>query len=152
MTARDLGRLLEYTVEHGAIPLTKLREVLQLYDYEEVAKWVIRLERWLKDRRQLTIDIFLKALERLRGKVPDVLPAGTIAYECRVRLGAVTVKDEDVIAVARGLSILIPDLVGVDGDKIVVNASAERVAAAVQSQLEKLHSDEPIDSNGDRNQ
>jgi hypothetical protein len=98
MTARDLGRLLEYTVEHGAIPLTKLREVLQLYDYEEVAKWVNRLERWLKDRRQVTIDIFLKALEKLRGKVPDVLPAGTIAYECRVSLGAVTVKDEDVIA------------------------------------------------------
>ena len=73
MTARDLGRLLEYTVEHGAIPLTKLREVLQLYDYEEVAKWVIRLERWLRDRRQLTIDIFLKALERLRGKVPERL-------------------------------------------------------------------------------
>jgi len=146
MTARDLGRLLEYTVEHGAIPLTKLREVLQLYDYEEVAKWVNGLERWLKGRRQITIDIFLKALERLRGKVPDILPAGTIAYECRVRLGAVTVKDEDVIAIAKGLSILIPDLVGVDGDKIVVNASAERVAAAVQSQLEKLHSDEPIDA------
>jgi hypothetical protein len=44
----------------------------------------------------------------------------------------VTAKAEDVIAVARGLTILIPDLVGVDGDKIVVNASAERVAAAVQ--------------------
>ncbi len=27
MTARDLGKLLEYTVEYGAIPLTKLREV-----------------------------------------------------------------------------------------------------------------------------
>jgi hypothetical protein len=123
---------LEYTVEHGAIPLTKLREVFQLYDHEEVAKWVDRLPKWLKDRRQITVDIFLKALERLRGKVPDVLPAGTIAYECRVNLGAVTAKAEDVIAVARGLTILIPDLVGVDGDKIVVNASAERVAAAVQ--------------------
>jgi hypothetical protein len=132
MTARDLGHLLEYTVEHGAIPLTKLREVFQLYDHEEVAKWVDRLPKWLKDRRQITVDIFLKALERLRGKVPDVLPAGTIAYECRVNLGAVTAKAEDVIAVARGLTILIPDLVGVDGDKIVVNASAERVAAAVQ--------------------
>jgi hypothetical protein len=152
MTARDLGRLLEYTVEHGAIPLTKLREVLNLYDYEEVGQWVKHLEKWLRGRRQVTIDIFLKALERLRGKVPDVLPAGTIAYECRVSLGAVTVKDEDVIAIARGLSILIPDLVGVDGDKIVVNASAERVAAAVQSQLDKLHSDEPLDTSGDSSQ
>jgi len=52
----------------------------------------------------------------------------------------------DVIALARGLSILVPDLVGMDGaDKIVVNASAERVAASVQSQLEKLHSEEPAE-------
>jgi hypothetical protein len=66
-----------------------------------------------------------------------------IAYKCREGLNAVSVKDDDVISVARGLSILIPDLVGVDDDKIVVNASAARVAAAVESQLEKLHNEEP---------
>jgi hypothetical protein len=79
--------------------------------------------------------------------VPDVLPAGVIAYECRQSLNAVSVKDDDVIAVARGLSILIPDLVGIDGDKIVVNASAARVADAVQSQIEKLHNEEPVMNN-----
>ena len=36
------------------------------------------------------------------------------------------------------------DRLGVDGDKIVVNASASRVAAAVASQLEKLHDTEMI--------
>ena len=50
-----------------------------------------------------------------------------------------------MIALARGLSILIPDLVGIDNDKIVVNASAEKVAAAVASQLEKLHDGEPVE-------
>lgn len=40
----------------------------------------------------------------------------------------------------RGLSILVPDLVGIDeSERIIVNASAERVAAAVGAQLEKLH-------------
>jgi hypothetical protein len=143
--ARDLGKLLEYTVEYGAIPVTKIREVFQIYDPNTVSKWVEELEKWLQEQRPLTIDIFLKALESLKGKVPDVLPAGVIAYECRQSLKAVSVKDEDVIAVARGLSILIPDLVGVDGDKIVVNASASKVAAAVASQLERLHSAEPIE-------
>jgi hypothetical protein len=79
------------------------------------------------------------ALKNLKGKIPDALSAGTIVYECRDKLGAVSVKNEDVIAVARGLSILVPDLVGVEGDKIVVNASPERVAAAVETQLEQLH-------------
>jgi hypothetical protein len=144
MKAHDLGKLLEYTVEYGAIPLTKLREVFQLYSPDEVSKWVEELEGWLKEQRPLTIDIFLRALENLKGKVPDVLPAGMIAYECREGLDAVGVKDSDVIAVARGLSILIPDLVGImDEDKIVVNASAARVTAAVESQLEKLYNEEP---------
>jgi hypothetical protein len=144
MTARDLGKLLEYTVEYGAIPVTKIREVLQIYKPSAVSKWVEELEEWLKEQRPLTIDIFLKALRNLKGKVPDVLPAGVIAFACREGLNAVSVKDSDVIAVAQGLSILIPDLVGVDEDKIVVNASADRVAAAVESQLEKLHSAEPV--------
>jgi hypothetical protein len=69
------------------------------------------------------------------------LAASIIAYECRESLGAVTVKDADVIAVAAGLQVLIPDLVGLDGDKITVNASAARVAAAVAAQLEQLHED-----------
>jgi hypothetical protein len=141
MKASDLGRLLEYTVEHGAIPLTKLREIFQLYDPEKVTEWVDGLEKWLKKSRQLTIDVFLKALDKLKGKVPDVLSASTLAFACRDFVKVASVKQEDVIAVARGLSILVPDLVGIDGDKIVVNASAERVAAAVEAQLEKLHSD-----------
>ncbi|HEY2964277.1 MAG TPA: ATP-binding protein [Pyrinomonadaceae bacterium] len=141
MTARDLGRLLEYTVEHGAIPLTKLREVFQLHNPTEVTTWVDDLEKWVKNQRHLTIDIFLKALEKLKGDVPDVLAASLIAYQCRTVFNAVTVRDDEVIAVAKGLSILVPDLVGVDSDKIVVNASPERVAAAVKAQLENLHND-----------
>lgn len=141
MTAHDLGRLLELTVEYGAIPLTKLREVFQIYDPEKVVKWVDDLRGWLSGHRQLTIDVFLKALDRLRGKVPDVLSASTIAFECREGLGIARVKESDVIAVAKGLSILVPDLVGIDSDKIVVNASAARITAAVETQLEKLQSE-----------
>jgi hypothetical protein len=145
MAARDLGKLLEYTVEYGAIPVTKIREVFHLHSPNAVSEWVEKLEGWLREKRPLTIDVFLKALENLKGKVPDVLPAGTIALECRQGLQAYSVKDEDVIAIAKGLSILVPDLVGIDGgDKIVVNASATRVAAAVESQLERLHDERPV--------
>jgi hypothetical protein len=139
MTAKDLGKLLEYTVQYGAIPLTTLREVFAIYDPAAVSAWVKGLEGRLKASRSLTIDVFLKALTNLKGKIPDALSAGTIAYECRDKLGAVSTKNDDVIAVAKGLAILVPDLVGVEGDKIIVNASPERVAAAVAAQLEQLH-------------
>jgi len=144
MMASDLGKLLEYTVAHGAIPVTKLRELFEIYDPTKVSTWVTGLQTWLQTKRPLTLDIFLKALDSLRGQVPDVLPAGTLAFACRTTLKAVSVTADDVIALARGLSILIPDLVGVDNDKIVVNASADRVAAAVAAQLEKLHDGGPV--------
>jgi hypothetical protein len=140
MVASDLGRLLEYTVEYGAIPLTKLKEVFDIYEHTNVSGWVTALKDWLQQSRTLTFDIFFKALQNLKGKVPDVLPAGMIAYQCREALGAVSVMEKDVISLAQGLSILVPDLVGVIGDKIVVNASVDRVAAAVEVQLELLHS------------
>lgn len=146
MTARDLGRLLEYTVEFGAIPLTKLQEVFGIHDHKKVTEWVNDLESWLKKKRPMTIAIFIKALEQLKGKVPDVLPAGTIAYQCREKLGAKTVQAPDVIMLARGLSILVPDLVGVEGSDIVVNANAAHVAEAIKAQLESIQSEEAVGS------
>jgi hypothetical protein len=139
MTARDLGRLLEYTVRFGAIPVTKLREVLQIYDPKKVEKWVTDLETWIKGQRPLTIDTFINALEHLRGKVPDALHVGVISLIVRETLGALSVRDPDVIALARGLSILVPDLIGVDNDKIIVNASPNYIAGAIRTQLEALH-------------
>ncbi len=139
MTAKDLGKLLEYTVQYGAIPLTTFREVMNIFDPVKVTAWVKDLEKGLKASRGLTISVFLKALTNLKGKIPDALSASTIAYECREKLGAISTKNDDVVAVAKGLAILVPDLVGVEGDKIIVNASPERVAAAVQTQLEQLH-------------
>ena len=147
MRADDLGRLLEYTVEYGAIPVTKFREVLLFHDPKEVTDWVDALADVMRSNRGLTIDVFLRALEALKGKVPDVLAASTIAFTCREQLKVVSVKDADVIALVRGLQIIVPDLVGIDGDKIAVNASAKRVAAAVEAQLENLHKD--VDASGD---
>jgi hypothetical protein len=129
-------------LQYGAIPLTVLREVFVIYDPGAVSSWVAGLEARLKANRHLTIDIFLQALKNLKGKSPDALSAGTIAYECRDKLGAVSTKNEDVLAIAKGLSILVSDLVGVEGDKIIVNASPERVAAAVATQLDHLHADD----------
>jgi hypothetical protein len=138
ITAKDLGKLLEYTVQYGAIPLPSLREMFAKYNPDEVSEWVTGLEVKLKTSRPLTITVFLKALELLKGKIPDALAASTIAYECREKLGAKSVKNADVVAIALGLSIAVPDLIGVVGDNIIVNASPERVAEAVKTQLEQL--------------
>lgn len=145
MRAVDLGRLLEYTVTYGAIPLDTLEKVFTLRAPKEVSAWVQELESSLKSKRKLTIDIFLKALDALRGKVPDALQPGLVSFTCREQLGVRTVQDDDVIRLVRGLQILVPDLVGLDdNNRIIVNASADRVAAAVAKQLDDLQADADV--------
>ncbi len=141
MRASELGRLLQYTIEYGAIPLSKLEEVLLIYDPNQVISWVDDLESWLREQRVLTLDVFLGALESLKGKVPDALAASMIAYQCREVMKVPAVTDADVLAVASGLAVLVPDLIGVDSDKVVVNVSAVRFADSVRVQLEKLELD-----------
>ncbi|MBL8353316.1 MAG: ATP-binding protein [Delftia acidovorans] len=138
----DLGRLLEYTVEYGAISVVKLRELFSIYDPEAVTTWVTDLEQHLKESRKLTIDVFIQALDLLKGDIPDVLSASTIALYCRKDLKVHSVKDQDVKTLVAGLQILVPDLIGIADDKIVVNASSTHVAQAVMAQLEKLKKDE----------
>ena len=142
MTTRDLGRMLEYTVEYGAIPVTTFREVFQRFDPRDVSNWVDALAKRMKANRKLTIDIFIMALEKLKGKVPDALAASMVAFTCRETLGVVEVREADVISLAKGLQVIVPDLVGIVDDKIVVNASASHVAAAIRAQMEKLHGDD----------
>ncbi|MFY7954368.1 MAG: ATP-binding protein [Armatimonadaceae bacterium] len=150
ITARDLGKLLEYTVEHGAIPVTELRNMFSLYTPDGVHEWVEALGAKLKSKRPLTLDIFIRALAHLKGKIPDVLSASLVAHICREQFKKKTVVDADVIALVKGLSILVPDIIGLmDNDKIIVNASSEKVAEAVRSQLEKLHSELPLDADGE---
>jgi len=146
MKASDLGRLLEYTVEYGAIPLDVFETLFTLHDPHATEKWVTDLEGSLQKNRRLTIDIFLRALDLLKGQVPDVLQASLIAHTCRRDLGVKTVVDTDVVKLVRGLQILVPDLVGIDdNDRIVINASSKRVAAAVEAQLEKLHDESDME-------
>ena len=45
-------------------------------------------------------------------------------------LGAVSIRDDDVFAVARGLFFVFSDLIAVKEDKTIVNAGPESVGAA----------------------
>lgn len=149
MKASDIGKLLEHTVEFGAIPLDRMKAVFELHDPEEVSRYVNELREDLRKERTFTIDVFLKALVHLEGKVPDVLSLGTLSFICRESLGASSVEDKHVKSLIRGLSVLVPDIIGLTGsDKVIVNAPPHRVADAIRTQLDRLresekpHSDE----------
>ena len=139
--ASDLGKLLKYTVGYGAISLDTLRKMFACHDPQLVSSWVSDLKKELDLNRKLTMYVFLEALKYLQDKVPDVLEAGTISLICRENLKVESVTDIDVLNLVKGLAICVPDLVGLTDNKIVVLATPERVAEAVNSQLEKLYSE-----------
>ena len=145
MTAADLGVLLEYTVQFGAIDLRTLRDVFELFRPDEVSDWVRNLGSKLQENRILTLDVFLTALEHMKGDVPEAIPAETFAYICKIKQ-QIVITSTAVLSLAKGLEILVPDLIGVENDKIVVNASVERIKAAIEKQLDDLHDDEQSDS------
>ena len=148
MTGHDLGRLLMYTVKYGAISVIKFREVLTIYEPKQVTEWVTALDEELRSKRKLTLDVFLAALNELKYEVPDKLAAPLISHVCRTRLGVPSVIDEDIIRLVHGLAVIVPDLIGITGEEVVVNVSAERLAEAVSVQLEELDAkaDGDIDS------
>ena len=147
MTATDLGKLLELTAEYGAISVTAMREVFSLFDPEDVSSWVLALESQLKTSQRFTIDVFIRALEELKGKVPDTLAPGLISYTCRESLGIVDVDETDVLSLVKGLEVIVPELVGIaPPDRVIVNASSSQVAAAIAAQLERLHGDGSSDA------
>ena len=144
MTAANLGMLLEYTVKYGAIDLVTLRQVFEQFHPDQVNNWVQNLGDKLAEKRVLTLDVFLRTLEFMKGDVPDAIPAEMFVYICKTKLRKI-VTNTNVLALAKGLAILIPDLIGIENDKVIVNASVQRVAAAIESQLEILHNDERSD-------
>ena len=141
--AHDLGRLLTYTAEFGAIPLTKLRELFTLYDPDDVGEWVEKLETWLKANRRLTLDVFIRALKQIDGDIPDTLSAGLLADRCRKVSKHKDITDNQVLAVARGLQIVVPDLIRVDQKNIIVSVHPDKMADAIANQLNALKQAKP---------
>ena len=134
MRAEDMGTLLLYTAQFGAIPLTKLREVFKFASPDAVAEWVKDLRIWLQQQRRLTFDVFIEALRQVEQDIPDTLAAAVLARECR-KLVQTEVTKFDILALARGLQIMVPDLVRVDKEDIVISAHPNKLVDAVASQL-----------------
>ena len=148
ITTSDLGTLVRYTVTYGAVSLGKLREVFGLFAPREVEQWVSELGQHLKEQRKLTIDVFLQALKAAESSVTDELPPAVIGIECNKIVGDFEVKSDEVRILARGLEVIVPDLIAFRDDQIVLNTSAERLAEAITSQLEKRVQPGDGDSDG----
>jgi hypothetical protein len=138
--ARDLGRLLILSAEHGAIPLTKFREVFAKFTPDDVKKWVDDLEPWLKKQRALTLSDLIHTFETLEADFPDVVSVSVLADRCRKATKKPSIKEFDVKRVLSGLQIIVPDLIQLDNDKVAITVHPNKLADAIQKQLQDVKS------------
>jgi hypothetical protein len=138
--AKDLGRLLILSAEYGAIPLTKLREIFNKTSPDDVAEWVNSLENWLQGQRNLTLSDLIATFETLEIGFPDVVSVSVLADRCRQVAKKPSIKETDVRRVLVGLQIIVPDLIQVDGDKVAVTVHPNKLAEAIQKQLNAVKS------------
>jgi hypothetical protein len=135
MRAKDLGKLLILSAEHGAIPLTKIHEVFEMTSPDDVTTWVNGLEMWLQEKRVLTLNDLIQTFETLEASFPDVVSISVLADRCRKTAKKPSIKEADVRRVLVGLQIIVPDLIQVDNDKVAVTVHPNKLAEAIQTQL-----------------
>jgi hypothetical protein len=138
--ARDLGKLLQIAAEYGAIPLTRLKELFKFYTPDSVSVWVNDLAESVKASATLTLDLFIASIKAVDKDIPDVLSSGLVADKCRSISGNKQLTEFQVLGVARGLQILIPDLIRVEGKQLYISAHPEKLAENINLQLQRMKS------------
>ena len=136
--AADVGKLLVLTAEYGAIPLTKIRELLYLTSPDSVSDWVKGIEGWLKAKRKLTFADFIGTLKTLEEDFPDMVSVSVLADRCRQFTENQNVTVQDIRKLVTGLQILVPDLLQIEDDKVIINSHPNMLADAINSQLRKI--------------
>lgn len=142
MRARDLGRLLVLSAEFGAIPLTKFREVFGKFTPDDVGKWVDDLAPSLKEQRVLTLSDLIQTFETLEAEFPDVVSVSVLADRCRKTAKKPSIKETEVKRVLSGLQIIVPDLIQLENDKVAITVHPNKLAEAIQKQLQEVKSTE----------
>lgn len=140
MEVSDLKRLIDCVTNYGAINLKDFQGVFEKYSPQDVKEWVNDLENSLKENRKLTSKIFIELLTEIEGQAPQTLEASTVAYEYRKTFG-MDIDIEDIKALVLGWSVIVPDLVQLDGSRITLTTSARRLAEAIKEEAKKIDVD-----------
>ncbi len=156
MRARDLASLLMLSGSLGPLNLNEFREVFEFHDPDDVHDWVAQQEERIRSRRTLSLGQVLKTLVAIGFQGPNTISAAVIAD----RIGSSSESSEtpvtkDVKDVVRGLAVLVPGLVRINGDDVLLSTSPEKLREAILAQIGEIPDsyrfglDEQLKADGD---
>lgn len=134
----DLAELLILSAEYGAIPLTKLREIFDFSTPEDVTQWVQDLKTWLEQQRKMSLGDFIGTLGTFEESFPDAVAFSVLADRCRRFTKNQSISERDIKKLVSGLEIIVPDLLQTEGEKVVIAAHPNKLAEAINAQLQKV--------------
>jgi len=140
MRAEDLAKLLWLTAVTGPFDLNEFRSVFSHHDPEEVHDWVESFCARTKVKERIPLDVFLSALDTLSARIgPNVITTSVIA----LTIGQMPQvnhhpTEPQVRRLVAGLSVLVPDLVQLNGDKVFVSTSPSKLREAILAQVREI--------------
>jgi Histidine kinase-, DNA gyrase B-, and HSP90-like ATPase len=136
MRARSLARLLLVVATHGPIDLSRYQSLFDQYTPDAVDAWVETFVNEAAERRVLSYDVLLAAINNVGYAGPDAITTSVLAHEARGLLGDKSFPStRDVNAVLRGLTVLLPHLVRLTGENAYFGVPASKLREAIIEQL-----------------
>lgn len=142
MEANDLARLVLMTVGFGPINLVEFRKVLDLRAPRDVTLWVDALIETQKATKHLSLGILVQALTVIADDNPDrpdMIHCVLIAEKCRELLGDNQFPTRtDVAAAIRGLALMAPNVISIQGQDVMLNAAPGKLSALIGAQINTI--------------
>jgi len=139
--AKDLGTLLMSFATSGAFDLTEFRNIFELFDPDEVEKWVGDFTA-RQSQQRLNLGLVLQSLSDIGYKTANAVTVSVIADRIAQQTnGKVVPKRAQLAAVMKGLESLVPHLLQVVGEDVYLKTSPEKLRDAILAQLAKLPAD-----------
>ncbi|MDQ3954318.1 MAG: ATP-binding protein [Actinomycetota bacterium] len=141
MRAQELGELLLLSAALGPLDLTEFRSLFSIHDPDAVSDWIKGLRTRLQAIPRLSLGALLRAIDAVGYDSPDALTTSVLAREIRQETDSDFPSRIDVTRVVQGLTILIPNVVRLSGDRILLAASADGIRDALRTQLAGIPSE-----------
>ena len=139
MRAEDLAELLVLSATSGTVDFVEFTKVFELYDPDEVHKWVKAYIAGSKAKPHISVSALLEVFDDIGVKGPDELETSVIADRMRMKSADKASTTELQIRDAiEGLGVFLPSIVRINNKQVYLSAAPEDIRDALVAQLQLL--------------
>lgn len=141
LRAEDLGELLMASAALGRVDLFRLKTLFECHTPDESSARIKELVEEMKATQRVSLSDVFRVLEQIGYEGPDAPTTSVIAREIRELTKQDFPNRTDISRVVEGLSILIPGMIRLVGDRVLLGGPPEALRQAIRDQLGSIPSE-----------